>query len=153
MRAGGHHNGGDAMLVLTRREDQQVLLPGLGVSMKVLQISGKNIRMGFDAPRHIRIVRGELAEMAPSSDATMDQLESLVNEVHAMGIAIDVLRKSLSTGKNMPNEDDCGELSAAIRQARMCVSAFQHRDQWASPSRVAVSNPSTAAPYSVVQDS
>lgn len=50
------------MLVLSRKKDQEVCLPGLGVNIKVLQISGNAVRLGFEAPQEVHVLRGELNE-------------------------------------------------------------------------------------------
>lgn len=48
------------MLVLTRRKGQKVLFPGLGISVEVVEVSGKTARVAIDAPKEIRILRDEL---------------------------------------------------------------------------------------------
>lgn len=48
------------MLVLTRSEDDQILIPALGIKLQVLSIRGKNVKIGIEAPKEISIVRGEL---------------------------------------------------------------------------------------------
>lgn len=49
------------MLVLTRRVGEAVKL-GEEITVRVLGISGGQIRMGFDAPKETNIVRTELLE-------------------------------------------------------------------------------------------
>ncbi len=48
------------MLVLSRRRNQRVLFPTLGIHVEVVAVSGKTVRLGIEAPREIRIVRAEL---------------------------------------------------------------------------------------------
>ena len=50
------------MLVLSRKKDQKVLLPGLGVTIQVIRCNESSVRLGFDAPPEIRIIRDELDE-------------------------------------------------------------------------------------------
>ena len=50
------------MLVLSRKKDQEVCLPDLGIKFKVLQIKGNTVRLGIDAPDDIHVLRGELNE-------------------------------------------------------------------------------------------
>ena len=50
------------MLVLSRKQDQEVCLPGLGVNIKVLRIKGNTVRLGFEAPESVHVLRGELNE-------------------------------------------------------------------------------------------
>lgn len=47
------------MLVLSRRPDQQVEFPNIGVSLKVLTVKGRVVKLGIEAPDDIQIVRPE----------------------------------------------------------------------------------------------
>ncbi|MEM7455547.1 MAG: carbon storage regulator [Planctomycetota bacterium] len=61
------------MLVLSRRVDEKIFFPALGISLKVVRIKGNTVRLGIDAPPEIRVVReevsrgGELIEQASAS--------------------------------------------------------------------------------------
>ena len=48
------------MLVLTRKTNETIELPGLGVTITLVKINGKYVRVGIDAPRDQLIIRGEL---------------------------------------------------------------------------------------------
>ncbi len=50
------------MLVLTRREDQTITFPELGITLQILRVGGQQVRIGIDAPRDVRVLRGELTE-------------------------------------------------------------------------------------------
>lgn len=54
------------MLVLTRKISQQIQI-GDGVVITILQVKGNSVRVGIEAPREVRVVRGELD---PKNDAT-----------------------------------------------------------------------------------
>jgi len=74
------------MLVLSRRENEKVLFPTLGISVEVLRIRGNTAKVGIDAPSEIPVLRHELAkknllEMMPDDDATRAQLNELVHAV------------------------------------------------------------------------
>ena len=62
------------MLVLSRRKNEAVLIPDLGLTIKVLAIQGNQVRLGFDAPEFVEIFRQELLEASPD-EATPQQLE------------------------------------------------------------------------------
>jgi carbon storage regulator len=49
-----------AVLVLSRRLNEAIVLPGLGVTIKVAAIKGGCVRIGIEAPRHVRVIREEL---------------------------------------------------------------------------------------------
>ena len=50
------------MLVLSRKKDEKVLLPNLNITIQVLEIKGKSVRIGISAPKEHRVLRGELVE-------------------------------------------------------------------------------------------
>lgn len=55
-----HHNqGSNKMLVLSRKEGEQLLI-GDNIVLTINRISGNRVAIGIDAPREVRIVRGEL---------------------------------------------------------------------------------------------
>ena len=47
------------MLVLTRRIGEEIIIPELGVTVKVVKRDGKNVRLGITAPETVRIERSE----------------------------------------------------------------------------------------------
>lgn len=62
------------MLVLSRKEGERLVI-GDNVVITVNRISGNRITLGIEAPRDIRIVRGELEplkEDAPQSPLTFE---------------------------------------------------------------------------------
>lgn len=48
------------MLVLSRKEGDEILLPELDIVVRVLKVRGKAVSIGIEAPRGIRILRSEL---------------------------------------------------------------------------------------------
>lgn len=48
------------MLVLSRRRGENIVLPDLGVTIAVEQIRGSRVVLGVEAPRELRVLRGEL---------------------------------------------------------------------------------------------
>jgi carbon storage regulator CsrA len=55
-------NGGIAMLVLSRRTNEKILLPTLGISIEVRRIAGKRVQLAISAPANIPIQRQEVFE-------------------------------------------------------------------------------------------
>lgn len=73
------------MLVLTRKVGEQVLI-GEDVVVTVLDVKGDSIKIGFDAPRGIKIQRAEMLAAvteanqqaaASTTEATADTLRAL----------------------------------------------------------------------------
>ena len=54
------------MLVLTRKAHEQILI-GSDVIVTVVRVHGNAVRIGIEAPRQVRVIRGELPgkESAP----------------------------------------------------------------------------------------
>lgn len=56
------------MLILTRLVDESIEIDG-GVTITIVRIRGDKVRIGIDAPPHVRILRTELLEPALPADA------------------------------------------------------------------------------------
>jgi carbon storage regulator CsrA len=60
------------MLVLTRRIQEKVVLPGLGVTIQVLAIKGGVVRIGIEAPMDVPIFRAELLNRSEPSPTPVE---------------------------------------------------------------------------------
>jgi carbon storage regulator CsrA len=63
------------MLVLTRKANQQIQI-GEGIVITILQVKGNSVRVGIEAPRDVRVLRGELDlknEGRPAAETVVDQ--------------------------------------------------------------------------------
>lgn len=49
------------MLVLTRKNQQQIQI-GNNIVVTILQVKGQTVRVGIEAPREVRVVRGEISD-------------------------------------------------------------------------------------------
>ena len=49
------------MLILTRRPEKSVIIDG-NIKLKILSVNGNQVRIGFEAPEDVVIVREELFE-------------------------------------------------------------------------------------------
>lgn len=49
------------MLVLSRREQESIVFPKLGIRIEITRIRGKAISVGIEAPESVRVLRGEIA--------------------------------------------------------------------------------------------
>jgi carbon storage regulator len=60
------------MLVLSRKPGEKVVL-GNGITLTVVEVKGKRVRLAFDAPDQIHILRAEIAcrhKEPPGGDGT-----------------------------------------------------------------------------------
>jgi carbon storage regulator len=60
------------MLVLSRKKNESIVING-DIRIEVLQIKGKQIRLGITAPSSMRVLRGEL----PPENAAVESTTSL----------------------------------------------------------------------------
>ena len=68
------------MLVLTRKLQQQVKI-GDHITVTILRVKGHTVRIGIEAPRDVRVVRGELppkGQDSPAQPAEATIIEALV---------------------------------------------------------------------------
>ena len=45
------------MLILSRRNNEQIVLPGLGITITILESKANKVSVGIDAPREVQITR------------------------------------------------------------------------------------------------
>lgn len=60
------------MLVLTRKPNEQIMI-GDQVTITVTRIKGNTIQLGIDAPKDVKILRGELACRNSRGERTVDE--------------------------------------------------------------------------------
>jgi carbon storage regulator CsrA len=58
------------MLVLSRKEGDEILFPELDIVVRILKVRGKAVSVGIEAPRGIRIVRSELESRGYEDNAS-----------------------------------------------------------------------------------
>jgi carbon storage regulator CsrA len=52
------------MLVLTRKADQKIQI-GQNVTITILEVKGRYVRVGIEAPSDVRVLRSELSRLPP----------------------------------------------------------------------------------------
>jgi len=91
------------MLVLSRRVDDTIIFPDLGISIEILNLKGKNVRVGVDAPVEIKVLRGELNESKSNrfqSFGLSGETEHEVrNKLNTLNVATAFARKLIERGE------------------------------------------------------
>lgn len=90
------------MLVLSRKKQQSVLFPNLGISVEILRVKGNAVRVGIDAPKDVNILRGELADddaIRSASAAERKQRHDFRNRLNTANLALYTLKKQLELGR------------------------------------------------------
>jgi carbon storage regulator CsrA len=49
-----------ALLVLSRRINESIVFPSLGITIKVILLKGGAVRLGIEAPQDVAVLREEL---------------------------------------------------------------------------------------------
>jgi len=131
------------MLVLSRREQESIVFPKLGIRIQVTRVRGKAISLGVDAPDDVRVLRGELHDreeaLAASIGGENSQLASpgrseesrqreheLRNRINTLTIALHLLQKKAAKESGMVDEQ---LLSGAIDELALIEEALQDKSK------------------------
>ena len=69
------------MLVLSRKEGEKIVI-GDGIVLTINRIAGNRVMVGIEAPRDVRIVRGELERLPQATRAAASGNTSPIGEAH-----------------------------------------------------------------------
>lgn len=103
------------MLVLSRRPNEKIVFPTLGITVEVCSINRNVVRVGIDAPPDVPILRKEIATgEARLQDETSAKLRHRTrNRLHTASLAVHLAQKQLQAGLN--DEADA-TLAEALRE-------------------------------------
>ncbi len=94
------------MLVLTRRENEKILLPDIGVTVELMSVSGNRARLGISAPDSIRILREEVAahqgairQAAARGPISRDFAHAMLNRLNTAILGAEMMRLQLDRGR------------------------------------------------------
>ena len=87
------------MLVLSRKQDQAVTFPGLGISVHVCQLLGNKVRLGFQAPKDVEILRQELCDQLDREEAPHEKQHRCKNQLNAATVAMSLAQRQLEVGQ------------------------------------------------------
>lgn len=81
------------MLVLSRKQQQDIYI-GDDIKITVLKVKGNTVRLGIEAPRDIRVMRGELPrdEEAEVANVTVVFNDTIERDPESRGREFDVLK-------------------------------------------------------------
>jgi carbon storage regulator CsrA len=95
------------MLVVTRRPNDRILFPKLGITVHVIRVDGRSVRLGIEAPRSVHVLRHEVAndgryDEAPE-DAIPDSSSRLShcarNQLQGALLALGLLQRRVELGQ------------------------------------------------------
>ena len=124
------------MLVVSRKKNQQILFPNLGIAIEILRIAGSGVSVGISAPRSVQVLRGELispsTEVRPAEensnqpDSSMvdkDFLHTLRNQLNKAQLTVAIAQKQLEMGKERDAEKTLRGMIHRLTQIDQQVTA------------------------------
>ena len=103
------------MLVLSRRPNEKIVFPTLGITVEVCSINRNVVRVGIDAPPDVPILRKEIAtsEAWFHSETSAKLRHRTRNRLHTASLAVHLAQKQLQAG--LDDEADA-TLAEALRE-------------------------------------
>ncbi|OAI51576.1 hypothetical protein AYO47_06975, partial [Planctomyces sp. SCGC AG-212-M04] len=86
------------MLVVSRRPDEEIVFPNLGIRIKVLRSDGNRTRLGIEAPGTVPVMRGELLAPASRDEGTAKLSHEFRNTLNAVKLAIMMFERQTAAG-------------------------------------------------------
>ena len=128
------------MLVLSRKTNQKVVFPNLGVTVAVIGVQGGRVKLGIDAPSDIQILRDELTnesvgKRAPNQKA-IDR-HAIRNRLNTVMLSLHVMQRNSVLD---PQESD-EALAMALRELEVLNAELGPAITSASDTSAPASNP------------
>jgi carbon storage regulator CsrA len=100
------------MLVLSRRPNEKILFPNLGITVQVLRSNGNVTRLGIEAPQDVRIIREEISDQQPPTamperpmHAPSSELRHAIrNRLNTAVLGLHLLHRKLEMGQLQDTE-------------------------------------------------
>lgn len=76
------------MLILSRRENDRIVFPALGITVEVRKLTRSRASIGIEAPKGIRVIRQELLDEADEGDFAESATEALTAAVRQQLVSV-----------------------------------------------------------------
>jgi carbon storage regulator CsrA len=90
------------MLVLSRKADQKIVFPNLGVSLKLISVRGNLAKIGIEAPKDLAILREELADSSEAAEGApyvpRELRHEVRNSLNTIRLAVELFRQQMAAG-------------------------------------------------------
>jgi carbon storage regulator CsrA len=113
------------MLVLSRRPNEKILLPGINTAIQVVSVKGNTVRLGIEAPPEVAIVRAELqplqapAAPAESAESRLRRLRHLLrNRLNVTTVGLALLREQARAGLTAEVERTLAKMEEEVQMLR-----------------------------------
>lgn len=115
------------MLVLSRRQDEKIEFPTLGITVQVTSLNRNAVRLGITAPPSVTVVRGEIQAKGCDTQSAKNRLtrHEWRNRMHTANLAVHLAQKQLAAGRH---EEADGSLAEALREFASLEQEFASRN-------------------------
>jgi carbon storage regulator CsrA len=99
------------MLVLTRKPNEKIVFPGIDARVQVVEIKSGSVRLGIEAPEHVRVFREELltasaaAQERPARSRQREWSHALRNRLNGATVGLALARRQLLAGQGEAAND------------------------------------------------
>jgi carbon storage regulator CsrA len=121
------------MLVLSRKENEKVLFPHLGIALQILRLGGGKVRLGIEAPDDVSVVRHEIAsgdQIAEFADRLKRSAGSANHEVrnrlHTTLMGLCLVQKQLTRNLIEDAEESLQQLIESMQGLDIEVGKDKH---------------------------
>jgi carbon storage regulator CsrA len=134
------------MLVLSRRPNETLVFPGLATTIQVVSIKKGVVRLGVEAPDHVRVLRGELpdrdaewADLPPALAPPPSAITALVEKRLAiLRRGLDEVQRSMSADRTDEAELLLDKLDEDLHLLRQRLQSEADRGQRTATRRACV---------------
>jgi carbon storage regulator CsrA len=108
------------MLVLSRRLNEKIVFPHLGVTVEIVSIAGNSVRIGVEAPPDIKILRQEIIDRGggriepPLAVGGKRLTGAMRRRLQAAGLALHFAQKELACGVSDEAQRSLAEAMAGL---------------------------------------
>lgn len=103
------------MLVLSRRQNEKINFPTLGITVEVTSLNRNAVRLGITAPPSVKVMRGEIQAKGCETRSAKNRLtrHQWRNRLHTANLAVHLAQKQLAAGRH---EEADNTLAEALRE-------------------------------------
>jgi len=110
------------MLVVSRRPNEKLVFPALGITIQIAKVIGQTVRLGVDAPREVQVLRHELTGEEPGTTQARSpgrRLEHhLRNVLSKLTLGLHLARRQAEAGRVV-------EADATLAQALATLAVLE----------------------------
>lgn len=127
------------MLVLSRKPNDRILFPELGITIHVVKVDGRSVRLGIEAPRDVHVLRHEVAPDLHRQASAGQKLppaparHRVRNRLNTALLSLGLLQRKIELEQLTPDQIDA-QLSSAIAVLEEIDAEFAR--PLAAPARV-----------------